>query len=112
MVFNYNDLPDLGAVDVDGDDPITFGPYVNGEDLVVITQNGFAHKFKREGITAWLAQQATNPASGVPVQLAQLSRAVADMAGDPVNTVGGRRRKRKTKKAARKLRRRRSTRHH
>ena len=61
---------------------------------------------------AWLAQQSTNPATGLPVQIAQLSRAVADMAGDPVNAIGGRRRKRKTKKVVRKLRRRRSTRRH
>lgn len=117
LVINYDDLPNLGAIRVpaDTDDPVLIQPIQNGDRLLVITQDGFQHKFlwlEDDGISRWLLMNPnpTNPPTGRPVEIGQLSRATALVEAQ----AGGRRKKRQSRKhVARKIkqtRRRRSTR--
>jgi hypothetical protein len=99
----YEALPDLGALPMEDAVASEVVQFVNGEELLVITQEGNQYKFKRNsGILEWLAHNMTNPVTGLPVQLDQLSRATAMI------ITGGRRRQ--TKKRSGSKRRRRSTR--
>jgi hypothetical protein len=88
-LFNYDTLPNLGFINVEGYDLISFDNFVNGEPLIVITENGFQHKFKKDMITEWLQDQMINPATGSTITVANLSRATAVVNA----TTGGRRNK-------------------
>jgi len=77
LQFNYNALPDLGVLDTEGQDPVAFEDFVDGEELLIVTVNGFRHIYKRGPITNWFRGSTLNPTTQTHVGLDQLSRARA-----------------------------------
>ncbi len=108
----YAALPDLGAVRVPEEDPISFEAFENGEPLLIIRVGEHNFFFKRETLEGWLNSRLqsheplTNPSTGLVITQDNLRRGTA-----LVGNAGGQRRARRTRRMKRRSTIRRSGRH-
>jgi hypothetical protein len=87
LQFDYNALPNLGVLDAEGMDPVAFEDFVDGEELLIVTVNGFRHIYKRGPITDWFRESTLNPTTQTHVRLNQLSRAQARVRAPPAQAI-------------------------